>query len=292
MSSVAPLQETESTSGWKARLKLGYIARAERTVLAHRSRFGPLAVQRAFYPECEVCHSYVLHPPGGVVGGDELLIDVSVGEGAKALLTTPGATKFYRSLGALAKQEQHLTVEKGGCLEWLPQETIFFPEANAALQTTIQLAADARYIGWEVQCLGRPTNAEAFDSGKLLFTTDLRREGKPLYKERLAVDGTNDLAALAGLNGHPVTATMIALPATDDALQFARQHCQDFAERYKSDDLASKSFVGATLLNDVLVVRYLGNSTELAHRLFRNIWLSIRPLVNGLEAVPPRIWST
>ena len=285
--SAVPLETVEPSSGWKAKLELGYVARETRTVLKHRSRFGPLSVQRAFYPEGEVCHSYVLHPPGGVVGGDELLIEVSVGENAKALITTPGATKFYRSLGALAKQTQHLTVEKGGCLEWLPQETIFFPEANAALETTIQLAPDARYIGWEVQCLGRPTNKETFDSGKLLFSTDLRRDGKPLYKERLLVDGKNDLAALAGLNGYPVTATLIALPASDEVLQLARQHCEDHMQQYKAD-----GFAGATLLNDVLVVRYLGNSTELAHRLFRNIWLSIRPLVNGLDAVPPRIWST
>lgn len=285
--SAVPSVKVEPTSGWKARLELGYVKRPEKTVLAHRSRFGPLSVQRAFYPEGGVCHSYVLHPPGGVVGGDELLIEVSVGENAKALITTPGATKFYRSLGALAKQSQHLTVEQGGCLEWLPQETIFFPEANAALETTIQLAADARYIGWEVQCLGRPTNNETFESGKLLFSTDLRRDGQPLYKERLMVDGTKDLDALAGLNNCPVTATLIALPATKEVLELARQHCESYTQEHKAD-----GFAGATLLNDVLVVRYLGNSTELAHRLFRNIWLSIRPLVNGLDAVPPRIWST
>ncbi|RVU85672.1 urease accessory protein UreD [Leucothrix sargassi] len=282
-----PLETIEPAEGWKAKLELGYVARETRTVLAHRSRRGPLAVQRAFYPEGSVCHSYILHPPGGVVGGDELLIDVSVDDGAKALLTTPGATKFYRSLGEKAHQVQNFSVADNACLEWLPQETIFFPSANAGLSTQISLQASSRYIGWEVHCLGRPTNNERFESGLVVFSTSLTREGLPLYKERLVLDGTKDLDALAGLNGHPVTATLIALPATDDVLQLARQHCETYMQEHEAD-----GFAGATLLDDVLVVRYLGNSTELAHRLFRNIWLSIRPLVNGLDAVPPRIWST
>ena len=283
----AILKETvQLSSGWKAKLELGYIARPERTVLAHRSRRGPLAVQRAFYPEGPVCHSYILHPPGGVVGGDELLIDVSVDDDAQALLTTPGATKFYRSLGAKADQTQRFKIGKNACLEWLPQETIFFPGANAGLSTEIQLDADSAYIGWEVHCLGRPTNNEAFTSGKLLFSVDLKRKDQLLYKERLAIKSDEDLKALAGLNGFPVMATLLALPATTEALELARQHCQDFAQQ------GSDGFAAPTLLDDVLVVRYLGNSTELAHRLFRSIWLSIRPLINGRDAVPPRIWST
>lgn len=284
--SAAPLAPVETASGWKAKLELGYVARPERTVLAHRSRRGPLAVQRAFYPEGPVCHSYILHPPGGVVGGDELLVDVSVGANAHALITTPGATKFYRSLGAFAQQIQRFTVASKACLEWLPQETIFFPGANAGLSTHIDLAADAAYIGWEVHCLGRPTNDKTFDSGQLLFSVNLKRDGQALYKERLAVEGGRDLNMLAGLNGCAVTATLLALPASLETLQLARRHCQDYTDNH------SDGFAAPTLLDDVLVVRYLGNSTEQAHRLFRKIWLSIRPLVNGLKAVPPRIWFT
>jgi len=282
-----PATKPEQSIGWKAKLALGYIARAERTVLAHRSRRGPLAIQRAFYPEGPVCHSYILHPPGGVVGGDELLIDVSLEANAQALLTTPGATKFYRSLGQRAHQVQNFSVSENACLEWLPQETIFFPGANAALSTKLQLDAQAKYIGWEVHCLGRPSNKEMFESGQLLFSTELERDGKPLYKERLPLNTDAVLKATSGLNGYPVTATLIALPATQEALELSRKACEGFIKLGMADGLAAP-----TLLDDVLVVRYLGNSTEQAHRLFRNLWLSIRPLVNGLKAVPPRIWST
>ncbi|MGB5651682.1 MAG: urease accessory protein UreD, partial [Sedimenticolaceae bacterium] len=89
-------------------MRLGFRAGPDSTVLAERQRHGPLAVQRPFYPEGGVCHVYLLHPPGGVVGGDVLGIDVKLAQGAQALITTPGATKFYRSAGALARQTQRI----------------------------------------------------------------------------------------------------------------------------------------------------------------------------------------
>ena len=115
-------------SGWEASLELGFERRAERTVLAQRRQRGPLAVQRTFHPEGDTCHLYLLHPPGGVAGGDRLVIDTRLKPGARALVTTPGATKFYNSIGPEASQLQRFSIDEG-CLEWLPQENIFFPDA-------------------------------------------------------------------------------------------------------------------------------------------------------------------
>ena len=120
-------------AGWQARLDLGFEQRAGRTVLAHKRQFGPLTVQRPFYPEGGPCHLYVLHPPGGVVGGDRLAVSVLVAEGAHALITTPGAAKFYRSAGPRADVVQRLSVDAGGALEWFPQENILFPVGKPAL---------------------------------------------------------------------------------------------------------------------------------------------------------------
>ncbi len=113
MSTVAA---EEVASGWRARLELGFAPRPGRTALVHRRQRGPLAVQRPFYPEDDVCHLYLLHPPGGVVGGDSLHIQADAGAGAHALVTTPGATKFYLSAGASAQQVQILRVAVGASL--------------------------------------------------------------------------------------------------------------------------------------------------------------------------------
>jgi len=150
---------TAQTTGWQACLELGFEKRGLRTVAAQRRHYGPLAVQRPFYPEGDVCHLYLLHPPGGVVGGDTLDIRVRAGTGARALVTTPGATKFYRSAGATAAVTQTLQVDAGAVLEWLPQEAILFQGAVARQQTCIELAAGACFAGWDILCLGRPANA-------------------------------------------------------------------------------------------------------------------------------------
>jgi urease accessory protein len=146
--------------------RLEFAAGPDRTILVHREQRGPLAVQRPFYPEGSTCHVYVLHPPGGLVGGDVLAIEVRVGEGAQALITTPGAAKLYRSLGPTAEQTQRLRVAAGGSLEWLPQENILFPGAQARLRTELDLEPGAAFIGWEVQCLGRPAIGERFETGR------------------------------------------------------------------------------------------------------------------------------
>lgn len=251
-------------------------------MLGKRSQRGPLAVQRPFYPEGPVCHAYVLHPPGGVVGGDQLTLDATVDPAASALLTTPGATKFYRSNGQQASQQQHFRVT-GGVLEWLPQENIFFPGGNSVLSTDIHLDAAARYIGWEIHCLGRPVIQEPFAPGRLLSRTRLYRERQPRFIDRLTIGGGQDLRGAAGLRQQPVIATLLATPAGRDVLAGVQPLC--------ATPLAHGQ-AGATLLHDVLVVRYLGASTAEAHHLFRHIWHHIRPLVTGRAAVAPRIWNT
>lgn len=275
------MAEAATTQGWQAELQLGFEQRSTKTVLTARQQRGPLAVQRPFYPEGEVCHAYILHPPGGVVGGDCLKMHFQVASNAHALLTTPGATKFYRSAGLQAQQHQHFHVTDG-CLEWLPQENIFFPGANTALHSTIHLDATAQYIGWEIHCLGLPSIGEQFTHGQTLFKTAVYRDGKPLLLDRLLIASEADLHTAAGLRGQPVMATLYATPATPALLEAVRPHCQDIAN----------GSAGVTLLNGVLVVRYLGNSTAQAQRLFRHLWHIIRPLVTGRPATPPRIWNT
>ncbi|MGD8557475.1 MAG: urease accessory protein UreD [Chromatiales bacterium] len=277
MNPTVALQQ-DGWSGWEASLELGFERRAERTVLAQRRQRGPLAVQRTFHPEGDTCHLYLLHPPGGVAGGDRLVIDTRLKPGARALVTTPGATKFYNSIGPEASQLQRFSIDEG-CLEWLPQENIFFPDAAVDLGTEIDLRGDARYIGWEIHCLGRPVINEHFGAGRLLFSTSLRRDGKPLLLERLAVDGAS-LSGTATLRDQPVIATLVATGADKAVLENAREIA------------GVEKYTGVTLLGDVLVCRYLGDSTEQARKLFVAIWKQIRPMLIGKEAVLPRIWAT
>jgi urease accessory protein len=270
--------------GWQARLRLDFAAGSGRTILAHREQRGPLAVQRPFYPEGPTCHVYVLHPPGGLVGGDALSVEVAVGEGAQALITTPGAAKLYRSLGPTAEQAQRLRVAVGGSLEWLPQENILFPGAQARLRTELDLEPGAAFIGWEVQCLGRPAIGERFETGRADLSLRIRRAGVPLLMERLRVADGQGLDGAGGLRGYPVTGTLAACPAGPDDLEVVRSDANSTLE----PDLTW----GATLLGDLLVVRCLARGSEPVHRHFRALWGILRPRLLGRPACPPRIWAT
>jgi urease accessory protein len=274
-----------SSPGWQARLTLRFGARAGRTVMTERRHQGPLQVQRAFYPEGpQPCHVYVLHPPGGLVAGDALDLDVAVTDpGAGALITMPGATKVYRGDDRpAATVRQRLAVAAGASLEWLPQETILFDGARADLQLRVDLDEGSRFLGWEILCLGRPAVAEALTRGTCRQGVALWRAGRPLCLERARFDGGAPvLAAAWGLAGAPVTATLFATPASAACLPALR------ALELPAGDLAS-----ATLLDDLLVCRYLGPSAERARRHFASIWKLIRPSTIGRPAHPPRIWST
>ncbi len=270
-----------SQSGWQARLHLGFRPGAGKTLLAERSRLGPLAVQRPFYPEGEVCHVYLLHPPGGVVGGDRLDISATVASGAHALVTTPGATKFYLSAGETARQAQTLRIDAGGTLEWLPQENILFPGALIDASTRVELSGDARLALWEIYCLGRPVIAERFDHGRLDARLQIWRDGQPLLLERLRVQpktaGSRSLLA-----GQPVSGSFVISSANRDCLSRLHETIPEDAAPY----------LGLTLIEDLVVARYLGPSTEQARRLFGRLWRAVRPETLHRTATPPRIWAT
>lgn len=257
---------------WKAQLALRFASENGRTVLAERSQEGPLVVQKMLYPEGPgVCHAIVVHPPGGIAGGDELSLEVKA-EG-HALLTTPGAAKWYRSVGSWARQK--LSFEVSGTLEWLPRETIVFDGALAALDCEVRLGNGARYIGWDVVCLGRTGSGERFESGQMKIDTRIYRDDKLLWLERGAIFGGGALlASPVGLGGRTVFGSFLATGVPLGLAAESRKHSV------------------VTQVADLLVGRYLGDSTEQAFRQFTNLWRVLRPAVAGREAVAPRIWST
>lgn len=274
----APLTD----SGWLAQLDLRYAQRVSKTVIGQRRHFGPLTVQRPFYPEGEVCHSYILHPPGGVVGGDRLQLTVAVEAGAHALITTPASAKFYRSAGATAQQLQHFSVASAGILEYMPQDTILFDACRVNTVTRIELTADAKFAGWEILCQGRPASGEKFISGQCRQLFELYRDGIPLVMERMQLHGNSELqSAKWGVAGFPVLGTMLVSGANAEMLTLVR-------ESVASDT----ALISATLLQDVLVCRYLGWQGIEARECFARVWSAIRPGWIGRTACRPRIWDT
>ncbi|MDB4988094.1 MAG: ureD [Myxococcaceae bacterium] len=279
---------------WQAKLQLEFERRRGGTTLARSLHEGPLRVQRPFYPEgpCGACHVYVLHPPGGVVSGDRLLVDVHLAEHTQALLTAPGANKLYRArTDASASLLQRFTVGASATVEWLPPETIAFASTRARLNTQIELAAEATYAGWEILCLGRPAAGELFSQGELKTELSVRRADKLVHLERgRYVGGDAMLQAPWGMRGQPVLGTfMVASPRADASWVEA---VREGTSSPHSEHAAHGGTFAVTLVSGILIARYLGGSTREARALFERVFSVLRPLYAGCAAVHPRIWST
>jgi len=257
----------------------------------HRlGQIGPLAVQRPFFPEGrQVCHVVLLHPPGGIVPGDSLDVELDVQSGAHALVTTPAATKVYRSDGRPARQTQTLKALAGATLEWLPQETILFDGARAYLDTRVDLCGDARFIGWDVLCLGRPAAGETAFSGSCRQRLELFLDGRPLLSERSNY-GRELQSAPWGMRNASVVATLFVT-----SLTLAGETLQELLGRLRVL-AASASIDGAwrsvSVVGGVLVLRYLGDSAERARTFCESAWRQVRPVLLGRPACLPRIWLT
>ncbi|MBI5592176.1 MAG: urease accessory protein UreD [Deltaproteobacteria bacterium] len=271
---------------WRALLDLRFARRDNETILAGRSHRGPLRVQKALYPEgSDLCHAVILHPPGGIAGGDRLEIRLAAEAGAKALITTPGAGKWYRSGGRQASQRVSARVASGGALEWLPQETIFFDGVDAGLSMEVKLSDDAVFLGIETLCLGRVAAGESFDHGQIRLRTTIERDGRLLWSERGLLEGGSPwLHAPAGLAGYPYCATLLAVsPAIDNSLLTS---CRGQA-------VQEKTLNGMTLLpGGFLVARCLGHGVEPLREWFMKLWTVLRPALLGRQARVPRLWYT
>jgi len=284
------LSHPNTQLGWKAELNLSFAKTTNKTVLAKRTQSGPLTVQRPFYPEGNVCHLYILHPPGGVVGGDELHINVDLKKESSVLITTPGATKFYRSPalekgGKLAHQIQMLRVADDCALEWFPQENIFFDQTHTHLSTHVELEKSARFMGWEINCYGRPASNELFEQGKVMTRLEVIRDGTPLILDRLLIEDNQSLKSPASMNGYPCFGTFISTHANQDLLEKARNKLAEVA-------ISDQQQFGLTLLDDVLIARCLGQHAEQVSTTLKAVWSALRPDVMSRPVCLPRIWST
>jgi urease accessory protein len=277
-----------SGSGWLGRLSLELDKTEHGTQLTRSAHEGPLRIQRVLKPEGPECpHIYLLHPPGGVVGGDRLQTHVTLGVGAQVLLTTPAAQKLYRSQGARAEISNLLEVGQGARLEWLPSETLAFSAAQALVTTRVELAPQAAFLGWDIACYGMPARGETFDAGRVLSRFELLRGELPLLIESFDLGQSPELLGGAfALRGQPVVANLYAVPA-------AGKIEAELVERVREAlGEPAQGLCSVSSLQDLLVVRVLGPNVEGVRASLIRAWNVLRPIIVGREATPPRIWAT
>lgn len=283
---VEQLVSSDPIFSWEARLQLGLTYKNNKTVLSERRHYGPLTIQRPFYPEEDgTCHLYILHPPGGIVGGDSLNLELTCNENTSTLITTPGASKFYQSNGFTAWQSQDLVVKENACLEWLPQETILFDGARVDSTTKIELEQQALFIGWEIVSFGRPVCKEEFMTGLFKQSYEIWRGGEPLLIDKITIqDRAEVFSSLWGLQAQPVMGLMTIVNDDPNALLEATNIIQGMIENVGR--------LSVTVMGSVLVCRCLDTNSMTIRNTFIEIWKAIRLVSIHKQPCEPRIWAT
>jgi urease accessory protein len=273
---------------WRAQLDIDYRQEAGRTVARH-VHSGPLRILQSLYPEGEtVCHNVLVHPPGGLVGGDTLDISIQCHSGSHALITTPGATRFYRSEGPLALQRTHIRMAAQSRLEWLPLESLCYSACQAENRMTMQLEPGAELLGWDITALGLPNAQQPFDSGQFLQHIEI----PGIWLERGVIDANDQrlLNSPAGLAGMRCTASLFF--ATGYPMdRHRKQRALDCARDVLAHHALAAS-AGVTSPNgQVLIARVLTPLVEPAMDVLRQLRNTWRKELWSMGPVSPRIWS-
>jgi urease accessory protein len=273
----------ENSHIWHGKLNLIYAKRQNQTQLIHAHHQSPLKIQRPFYPEGEeICHSVTLHTAGGVVGGDQLSYDIHLQANSQALITTAAASKIYRSNGHQAKQNIQIKLDSNSYLEWLPQETIIFNDANYYQNIRVELAENATFMGWEITRFGRSARGEKFLSGNFRSHTEIWRLGKPLWIDRQWVPGCEEVFhSHHGLAGNAIAGTLVWLknPVSPEIVTQARNLWQGTGE------------IGVTRLEHGFLCRYRGSGSSEVRNWFTDVWQLLRMSYLHRVTCIPRVWQ-
>ncbi len=273
---------------WRADLKLDYTLESQRTVARYLHQ-GPLRILQSLYPEGDqICHNVLVHPPGGLVGGDTLDIQVNVAEGAHALISTPSATRFYKSGGQAALQQVTVTLAPGARLEWLPLEAIAYNDCEATNRAIFNLAPTAELMAWDVTALGLPSSDMAFTKGH--FQQHLEIPGVWLERGNLRGDDTRWLNSPLGLAGQKCLASLVFASGHNIEPQRAAQALEAAREVLEAHPLRLQA--GITCAHpQVIVLRVMSPLVEPSMDLLKHVWAAWRHTLWALPSTPPRIWS-
>ena len=273
---------------WHARLRLDYAHESGRSV-ARFVHDGPLRILQSMWPEGEgVCHNVLVHPPGGLVGGDTLQVEVHVGEGSHGLVTTPGASRFYRSEGEAAVQDVRIRMDAGSRLEWLPLEALHYSGCRAENRLHMELAPGAELLGWDIAALGLPQAGQPFVRGTVLQHIEL--QGAWLERGRIAAEDRRLMDGPLGLAGHRCVANLFLVTGSD--LARTRRELLLDAARAVLGPHALAATAGATAPGPrVIAVRVLAPLVEPALQLLKAVRRAWRPLLWQLAPDEPRGWT-
>lgn len=315
----------------------------DKTRLYHRKHTGALMVQRALYPEPRrqqgICHILMLYPPAGIAGGDALTIDLNLDSNSHAVITTPGAGKWYGKdsvsqkykvssnnsgthqsmeqdeIADYASQNVQAVMATDTRLEWLPQESIIYNEANMHAVSRFDLKKSSSLLTWEVSVFGRQAYDEQFLKGRYHTGLSIYREGRVIVAERVAQSAQNRwFTSNLGLANQHIYGSFWAVPSLSDvqenlvlsasqttqSTETAQATIKQSLTRYLDNTIAAlrqsiaqdKLPVYCTHNGQAINIRYIGSDVRGCFEAFYQLREVLRDHWWQLEPCRPRIWDT
>lgn len=285
--SVATLQcdpAADPTTQTHGAASVAFARDDDATRLAGLYQRDPLRVLFPEVPEGEIPTAVLVTTSGGLVGGDRLDVSVSIGDGAEAMVFGQAAEKVYRSAGPTSRIAVELSVARDGWLEWLPQETILFEGARLERRTRIEISPGARVLAGEILVFGRIAGGERLSRGLVRDAWEVRRQGRLAWADALHLEDeiASVLAEPACFDGATAYATVVH--AGDDPASHL-----DLARSLLGQDRGGLR-AGATVVNGVLVARWLGRDAGILRRAFGDFWAGFRAAAGGRRNALPRLW--
>lgn len=217
----------------------------------------------------------LVNTAGGIAGGDFHQVDIAVGERARLLVTSAAAEKIYGTKGPAATVDIHIDVGLGGCLTWMPQETILFDNCGFSRRIDCDLGSDSRLLLAEAMIFGRHGRGESIANGTVNERWRVRREGRLIFADGVAFNGAiaAKLAEPAIAGGGHAIATLLLTPADDTEAETVRALSGSF-----------KGEAGISAWNGMLLMRFCANDgAALRHDL-------TLALAACRDAPLPRLW--
>jgi urease accessory protein len=278
--------------GWEAALRLRFVREGARTLARERVHTGPLRLLKTHYPEGDaIAHAILVHPPAGIVAGDRLAISVGIEGGAHAVITTPGAQKWYRASNekaiAPASAITNLIVEADSILEWLPLESMIYDGCFGEQRLDFSIAPGGKLIAWEMQQWGRSARGETFTRGAFSQRISVRMADALVWSEAMQLEGGGALLqSPTGFGGMPCVGTIIIAGMADvgATLSALRAACE--ASELNNTCGATSPFSGG------IIVKAVASEMEPLRTLFVRLREVVRPFLCARGAVGLRVWAT
>lgn len=258
-------------SGTEGSIDLVYTRAGPRTVLARCLTTSPLRVLCPI--DLDGCaYTTILNTSGGVVAGDVLSHRIEVAEDAHVLLTTPSATKVYRSTGAIARSITTIDVGAGAVLEWLPDPVIPYAGSRFTQSLHVRIEAGGLAIVADAWAAGRLARGERWAFAAFANEVRIDLAGRPAVRERYALD-PGDAAAL---EGWPYLASWYAVGGRSIDWDAVTVRLGDVVE-----SLEPHAYGGVTSLSGGAAVRLVAASSPALVEAGARVWDLLRRAALG-----------